>query len=129
MLLVKFFESRRIVTVFSLLAVGCFSCAVLGNKTMALIFFPLVGLFLSVLWPLIAELALNSLEMHHGALMGILFSSAVGGAFGPLVIGRLADLVGLRAGMLVLYFPLLYIAFLGIQARPLVTNATFLAKQ
>ncbi len=124
MLLIKIFESRRVVTVSSLLALGCFSCAILGNRTMALIFFPLVGLFLSVLWPLIAELALNSLEKHHGALMGILFSSAVGGAFGPVLIGRIADVAGLRAGMLVLFLPLAYIAFLGVRARPLVKNAT-----
>lgn len=124
MLVLKIFESRRVVTFSSLLALVCFSCAVLGNRTMALIFFPLVGLFLSVLWPLIAELALNSLEKHHGALMGILFSSAIGGAFGPLLIGRLADLAGLRAAMLVLYLPLAYLVFLGVRARPLVRNAT-----
>jgi fucose permease len=127
MLLVKLFDSRRILTVASMLALVSFTCAIFGNRTMALVCFPLVGLFASVLWPLIAALALNSVERHHGAMTGILFSSAVGGAIGPVIIGKLADLVGLRLGLTFLYVPFLYIAFLGIRARPLVANATLRA--
>jgi fucose permease len=124
MVLVKLVDSRKILTVSTLLAVASFSGAVFGGKTVALVCFPLIGLFESVLWPILIELALNSLESHHGALMGILMSSVIGGAIGPFVIGWLADTFGLRMGMISLYLPFFFMAYIGVWARPLVRNST-----
>jgi MFS transporter, FHS family, L-fucose permease len=127
-LLLKLFDSRRLLFVSALLSAAAFSGAIFGSKAVSVVCFPLVGLFESVLWPIIIELALNSLEKHHGALMGILFTSITGAAFGPFVVGRLADTFGLRAGLTALYLPFLFMAYIGIWARPLVKNATIFRK-
>jgi fucose permease len=52
----------------------------------------------------------------------------VGGAIVPLVIGGLAEWVGLRGAMLVLLLSLGYIISIGLWAKPLVTNATIKVK-
>ncbi len=129
MLLVKIFDTRRILVISASLAAASLTGAIFGGREAAIICFPLVGLFESVLWPILVELALNSVGEHHGALMGILMSSVVGGAFGPFVVGRLADIVGLQVGLTVLYAPFLFICYVGISARPLIRNATLFDKQ
>lgn len=58
--------------------------------------FPLIGLFLAPLYPLINSTVLSSVEKAlHSPLAGILtFFSAVGGTLGSLLIGNLFDSLG-----------------------------------
>ncbi|WP_299129720.1 MFS transporter [uncultured Winogradskyella sp.] len=58
--------------------------------------FPLIGLFLAPLYPLINSTVLTSVDKSmHSALAGILtFFSAVGGTVGSLLIGNLFDSLG-----------------------------------
>ena len=58
--------------------------------------FPLIGLFLAPLYPLISSTVLSATEKyHHSALAGILtFVSALGGTLGSVIIGNLFDLLG-----------------------------------
>lgn len=58
--------------------------------------FPLIGLFLAPLYPLINSTVLSSVEKElHSPLAGILtFFSAVGGTLGSLLIGNLFDSLG-----------------------------------
>jgi MFS transporter, FHS family, glucose/mannose:H+ symporter len=58
--------------------------------------FPLIGLFLAPLYPLISSTVLSATEkIHHSALAGILtFVSALGGTLGSIIIGNLFDLLG-----------------------------------
>jgi len=58
--------------------------------------FPLIGLFLAPLYPLINSTILTSVEKEkHSSLAGILtFFSAVGGTVGSLLIGNLFDSLG-----------------------------------
>ncbi len=102
-----------------LLAVGLF-----GGRSVAVFCFPLIGFFLSVMWSIIFSLALNSLDKHHGSFSGILCTGIIGGAIVPMIIGSLADLIGLRFGMLFLFVTLGYIFSIGFWSRPLVNNAT-----
>ncbi len=69
-----------------------------GDARVALIAFPLVGFFASVMYPIIFSLALNSIDEHHGSFAGIMVTGIIGGAIVPLIIGGLGDLLGLRAG-------------------------------
>jgi fucose permease len=69
-------------------------------------------------------LALNSVAKHHGTFSGILCTGIAGGAFVPLIIGGLGELVGLRLAMLFLLVTLGYILGIGFWAKPLVTNST-----
>ncbi len=73
--------------------------------------FPLIGLFLAPLYPLVSSRVLSSVpKENHSALAGILtFSSAVGGTFGSLLIGFLFDSMG---GSKVFYLSLIPLSIL-----------------
>jgi len=124
LVLLKLFDSRKVLIGFALAAVVLLSLAFFGSGQVALYAFPLVGFAASVMWSIIFSLALNSLESHHGSFSGILCTGIIGGALVPLIIGWLGDRFGLRTGMLFLYLTLGYILSIGLWARPLITNET-----
>lgn len=124
LLLVKLMDSRKVLLIFTALAIAGFSVALFGPGSWAIYAFPLVGFFASVMYPIIISLALNSVSQHHGSFAGILVTGIAGGAVVPLIVGSLGDQFGLRNGLLFLYLPMAYICSIGIWARPLVTNKT-----
>jgi FHS family L-fucose permease-like MFS transporter len=124
LLLLKLYDSRRVLVVFAAAAMATLSLALFGPAAASRWAFPVMGLCASVMWSIILSLALNSVERHHGAFSGILCTGIVGGAVVPLAIGALGDRVGLRLGMTVLYLTLGYVLAIGIWARPLVPNET-----
>jgi fucose permease len=124
MVLLKFFDSRKVLIAFSALAFFTFSAALFGSAAVAVWAFPATGFAISLMWGILFSLALNSLASHHGTFSGILCTGIVGGALVPLLIGSIGDHFSLRAGLCVLYLPLLYIFSVGIWARPLVANKT-----
>ncbi|MBZ5594001.1 MAG: sugar MFS transporter [Acidobacteriia bacterium] len=128
LLLLKIFDSARILTVFSVAAIVTLSAALFGPGSWALIAFPLIGLFASLMWPVIISLALNSLAEHHGSFSGILCTGIAGGAVVPLLIGRIGDRFGLRAGMTFLYLTFGWVLSVGFWANPLVKNKTIRAR-
>ena len=105
-------------------AMAALTAALFGNTATALLAFPAVGLFASVMWPVVMSLALNSLSHSHGAFAGILCTAIIGGAVVPLCIGQIGDRFGLRTGLLVLYLTFGWILGVGFWARPLVQNET-----
>ena len=134
LVLLKIFDSRKILIWFSISALIWLSAALWGSTNvlginLALISFPMAGFSLSVMWSIIFSLALNSLESHHGSFSGILCTAIIGGAVVPLAIGWLGDIFGLRIGMLVIYLTLGYILTIGIWAKPIITNATIDSKK
>jgi FHS family L-fucose permease-like MFS transporter len=124
LVLLKLYDSRLVLVVFSGAAMVTLSLALFGPAAVSRWAFPAMGLCASVMWSIILSLALNSVERHHGAFSGILCTGIVGGAVVPLAIGALGDRVGLRLGMTVLYLTLAYVLAVGIWARPLVVNET-----
>jgi len=124
LVLLKLFDSRRVLIGFAAAAIVTLSCALFGPGPVAIVAFPLMGFCASVMWSIIFSLALNSVDRHHGSFSGILVTGIIGGALVPLVIGWLGDRLGLRFGMLFLYLTLAYILSIGFWARPLITNAT-----
>jgi fucose permease len=124
LLLLKFFDSRKVLIIFTLGAVVALLAALFGSKEMAIYAFPTTGFFASVMYSVIFSLALNSVPHHHGTFSGILCAGIAGGAVVPLIIGGLGELVGLRLSMLFLLVTLGYILSIGIWARPLVNNVT-----
>jgi len=126
MLLLKLFDSRYVLIGFSSATLICLSVALFGPVRVSIIAFPLVGLFASIMWPVISSLALNSVAEHHGSFAGILCTGIVGGAFGPVIIGHLGDRFGLRAGMCFLFLTFGCVWSVGFWAKPLITNATIL---
>ncbi len=124
LILLKLFDSRRVLIGFASAALICLTLALFGSTKLALYAFPLVGFFASVMWSIVFSLALNSVEKHHGSFSGILCTAITGGAVVSLVVGWLGDLFGLRFGMMFLYITLGYILSIGFWSKPLITNVT-----
>jgi fucose permease len=124
MLLLKIFDSRKVLVAASTAALSALTVALFGPGHLSVIAFPLVGLFASVMWPISISLALNSVSECHGSFAGILCTGIVGGAITPVIIGRLGDLVGLRLGMTFLYVTFGWVLGVGFWAKPLVANET-----
>ncbi|MFZ2054650.1 MAG: MFS transporter [Candidatus Aminicenantales bacterium] len=129
LVLLKLFDSRRILIGFSGAALVTLSFALFGPGPVALIAFPLMGFCASVMWSIIFSLALNSLDKHHGSFSGILCTGIIGGALVPLVVGWLGDHLGLRVGMMFLFITLGYILSIGFWSKPLISNATIRRKK
>ncbi|MBZ5858269.1 sugar MFS transporter [Flavihumibacter profundi] len=129
LLLVKLMDSRKVLILFTALALVSLTVALFGPGNWALIAFPMVGFFASVMYPIIFSLALNSVTEHHGSFAGILVTGIVGGAVIPLIVGWLGDHLGLRYGMLFIYLTMGYILSIGFWARPIVTNKTISRKK
>lgn len=124
LVVLKLFDSRHVLIGFTTAAIVCFSLALFSSGSVALIAFPAIGFCISVMYPVIISLALNSVEDHHGSFAGILMTGIAGGAVLPLIVGSLGDLVGLRGGMLFLYLTFGYILGIGFWADPIVSNKT-----
>jgi len=124
MLLLKLFDSRKLLAASSAAGMVALAVALTGPGPVAVVAFPAMGLAISVMWPIIMSLALNSVAEHHGAVSGILCTAICGGALAPLVIGWIGDMAGLRTGLVFLYLPLAWILSIGFWARPLISNRT-----
>ena len=122
LLFLKIMDSRKVLIIFTMFALICLSLALFGSAGISLVAFPWVGFFISVMFPVIFSLALNSVKEHHGSFAGILLTGIIGGAVIPLIIGWMGDHMGLRAGMLFLYLTMGYILSIGFWARPIITN-------
>ncbi|HEV7381670.1 MAG TPA: MFS transporter [Dyadobacter sp.] len=122
LLLLKIFDSRHVLILFTSCAVLSVLAALFGSLEIALIAFPAAGFFASVMYSVIFSLALNSVPHHHGTFSGILCAGICGGAVVPLIVGALGEAFGLKLAMLFLLIPLGYILSIGVWARPLVNN-------
>jgi fucose permease len=122
LLLLKIFDSRHVLILFTSGAVLSVLAALFGSLEIALIAFPAAGFFASVMYSVIFSLALNSVPHHHGTFSGILCAGICGGAVVPLIVGALGEAFGLKLAMLFLLIPLGYILSIGVWARPLVNN-------
>jgi len=122
--LLKLFDSRKVLIGTSICALACLSAALFGPAGVSLVAFSAIGLFASVMWPVLVSLGLNSVSEHHGPFAGILSTGIMGGAVVPLVIGRIGDHFGLRTGIAFLYLSFGCVLSVGFWAKPLITNAT-----
>jgi fucose permease len=124
LLLLKIFDSRKVLIGACVGALLCLSAALYGPGNVSVIAFPAIGLFASVMWPIVVSLALNSVAEYHGSFSGILGTGIIGGAVVPVVIGRIGDYLGLRSGLAFLYVTFGVLLSVGFWARPLINNQT-----
>ena len=129
MLLLKIFDSRYVLRGTCTGALICLTAAVFGPPRISLIAFPAIGLFASVMWPILVSLGLNSVAEHHGSLGGILSSAIMGGAVVPLIVGRIGDHFGLRTGVGFLYLTFGCVLSVGFWAKPIISNAVISLKK
>ncbi|HKV61892.1 MAG TPA: MFS transporter [Candidatus Acidoferrum sp.] len=129
MLLLKIFDSRKVLIGASVGALLCLSGALFGPARISGIAFPAIGLFASVMWPIVVSLALNSVVEYHGSFSGILGTGIIGAAVVPVIIGRIGDYAGLRSGLAFLYLTFGFVLSVGFWARPIINNATIHLKK
>jgi len=128
LVLLKILDSKIVLRIFAAASFIVLTFTLFGNARMALFGFPALGFCLSVMYGIIFSLALNSVTKYHGSFAGILCTAIAGGAVFSLLIGKLKDVIGLQAGMMILYLPLFYILSLSFWAKPIVQNATIRKK-
>lgn len=124
LVILKFLDSKLVLKLFTSLAIISLIIALFGTAQISLYAFQASGFFLSVMYPIIISLALNSVNKHHGAFAGILMSGIMGGAVVQLIIGFLSDLISLKVGMFFNFIALAYILSIGFWAKPLINNKT-----
>ncbi len=122
LVLLKYVDSRKVLIGFTVATMITLLLGLIGSRSVALIAFPMVGFFISVMWSIIISLALNSVATHHGSFSGILVTGIAGGAIVPLIVGWLGDAFGLQAGMFFLFLTLAYILSIGFWSKPLINN-------
>jgi MFS transporter, FHS family, L-fucose permease len=129
MLLLKIFDSRHVLIGACTGAFVCLTIALFGPASLSVVAFPAIGLFASVMWPILVSLSLNSVSEYHGAFAGILSTGIMGGAVVPVIIGHIGDAAGLRAGVSFLYLTFGIVMAVGFWARPIIRNATVQRKR
>ncbi len=74
----------------------CFILSISLGKSVAVFLLPLCGLFMSVIYPTLNSKGISCFEKNkHGTVAGvILFFTAAGAAFGPLLMGLVSDAYG-----------------------------------
>ena len=128
LLLLKIFDSKVVLRGFTILAMISLLLALFGSDKLSLYAFPVSGFFLSVMYPVIISLALNSVKSHHGSFTGILMTGVMGGAVIQILVGLISDFSTLRVGMLFLLIPMGYILSISFWAKPMISNKTLKLK-
>jgi fucose permease len=131
LLLLKLIDSKILLRICGTLAIILLAVALTTkNANVALYCLPCVGFAMSLMYPIIFSLALNSVTRHHGSFAGILCTAIVGGAAGPLFVSLLSDAThSLRTGMCLIFVFVLYILLIGFWAKPIVKNKLIKTKK
>src|SRR5690606_17192095 len=117
LVLLKFFPSRLVLMMLTVLAIVFFLIGLLSSARVAMWAFPLVAACESVMWPVILSLALNSVKQDHEKLSGLMYTASLGGAIGPVVVGFFGDQFGLQWSLGLLLVPFLFVLIVSIWAR------------
>ena len=129
LILLKLIDSKIVLRLFTAITIVCLIAALFGGKDISLYAFQASGFFMSVMYPIIISLALNSVSKHHGSFAGVLMSGIMGGAVLQLLIGMVSDLSSLKTGMLLVFLALGYIFSISIWAKPIIKNKTINLKK
>ena len=124
LVLLRLLDSKVVLRLFSILAIISLGLALFGGRNTSLYAFQASGFFLSVMYPIIISLALNSVSKHHGSFAGILMTGIMGGAVVQLLIGIISDVTSLKTGMLLVFVALGYILSVSFWAKPIIKNKT-----
>jgi fucose permease len=129
LILLKLLDSKQVLRWFTILAMISLVIGLFGGDRMSLWAFPVSGFFLSVMYPVIVSLGLNSVSKHHGSFAGILMTGIAGGAIVQILIGGISDLTSLKTGMVFLFITLGYILSISFWAKPIISNKTISIKE
>ena len=123
LLLLKLIDSKTLLKICCPLSMILLAVGLTSSGEVAKFALPAVGFAMSLMFPIIMSLALNSVDKHHGSFAGIMCSAIVGGAIGPLFISMLSDASSsLKIGMCLIFVYVAYIWFIAFWAKPLIKN-------
>jgi fucose permease len=111
------FGSRRILRLYSFLALACLLLATFGSTRLTAFGFAACGFFTSVLFTLIFSGTINSFTEDHGTISGLLCTAILGGAIVPPLVGWVGDHFGMQAAMLVPAAAFAYVFGLALWGR------------
>jgi len=111
------FGSRRILRLYSFLALACLLVANFGSKNVTAVGFAACGFFTSVLITLIISGTINSFTENHGTISGVLCTAILGGALVPPLVGWVGDSFGMHAAMMVPALCFVYVFGLALLGR------------
>ncbi len=124
MVLLKVMDSKLVLKLFTTLAILNLGLALYSSAEVSYYSFMMSGFFLSVMYPIIMSLALNSVTTHHGSFAGILMTGIMGGAVVQVIVGYISDFTTLRTGMMFVFITLAYVMSIAFWAKPIVNNKT-----
>lgn len=129
LILLKLLDSKIVLRWFTIFAMISLGIGLFAGGELSLWAFPVSGFFLSVMYPVIVSLGLNSVSKHHGSFAGILMTGIAGGAVVQLLIGSISDLTSLKTGMMFLFITLGYILSISFWAQPIINNKVVTIKE
>jgi len=112
------FKPGKVLAAHAVIASLLVLTSVMTTGWTAVITIVAVGLLNSVMFPTIFTLAIDGLGRHTEQGSGILCTAIVGGAFIPLLQGKIADVAGLHISFVVPILCYLYIAWYGLRGHP-----------
>jgi FHS family L-fucose permease-like MFS transporter len=95
--------------------VGSLAFGGVNVKWVALILFLGTGLFHSIMWPCIYNLALEDLGPHSKVGSGVIATSVIGAAILPILMGGIQKEVGLVVAICCLFLYYAYITFFAVK--------------
>jgi FHS family L-fucose permease-like MFS transporter len=108
-------KANKTLAIFAIAALGLVILTVLLKGEFAMWTLVAVGLFNSIMFPTIFTLSINGLGKHTSQGSGILVMAIVGGALIPLIMGGLADTIGLHSSFLITIICYAYIVYFGLK--------------
>ena len=122
--LVKLIDEKKLLNIYALSSSIIVLLAIHGDSEISVLSFKLLGFSISGVWSVIISLGLNSVPKNHSVFTGILLTGIVGGAIFPFIVAGIGQLFNLKVGMHVILIGLLYLSYVGLAAKPLISNKT-----
>jgi len=101
-------------TIFSIAGIACLF--IVPDQFLAFVSIFIVGLGFANIFPLIFSITVDKLPERSNEISGLMVTAIIGGAIVPILVGGVADLLGLMAGFVVPALCMLYILFVTIRS-------------
>ncbi len=108
---------HRTLFVFALVNLGLLTVALTNSGAIAIWSVIGIGLFNSIMWSNIFTLAITGLGKHTSQGSSLLVMMILGGAILPVIMGVMADGIGVHLSLIVPLFSYLYLAFYGVNGH------------
>ncbi len=105
---------HRTLFIFALVNLGLLAVALTNSGAVAMWSVIGIGLFNSIMWSNIFTLAISGLGKHTSQGSSLLVMMILGGAVLPVIMGAVADSIGVHLSLIVPLFSYLYLAFYGV---------------